>query len=67
LVGFALHLHADLVAAGGGLMERVVHGAPILVPMLFPNLAVLAGIGLWALARTPFPAPEAPPQNRPPV
>jgi hypothetical protein len=49
-VGFALHLHADLVAEGGSLFQRVVHGAPVLAPMLFPNLALLAGIGLWALA-----------------
>jgi hypothetical protein len=49
LAGFALHLRADLVAEGGSLFQRVVHGAPIFAPMLFPNLAVLAGIGLWAL------------------
>jgi hypothetical protein len=47
LTGFALHLHADMVAEGGSLFERVVHGAPIFAPMLFPNLSLLAGIGLW--------------------
>ena len=67
VVGFALHLHADLVAEGGGLFERVVHGAPILAPMLFPNLALLAGIGLWALARNQFSADAPPRQNRPPA
>jgi len=50
LTGFALHLHADLVAEGGSLFQRIVHGAPIFAPMLFPNLALLAGIGLWVLA-----------------
>lgn len=51
LVGFALHLEADLHAAGSTLFEKVVHGAPIFAPMLFPNLALLAGIGLWVLDR----------------
>lgn len=51
LTGFALHLHADLVADGGSLFQRVVHGAPVFAPMLFPNLALLAGIGLWVLQR----------------
>ena len=49
--GFALHLEADLHAAGPTLFEKVVHGAPIFAPMLFPNLALLAGIGLWVLDR----------------
>ncbi len=49
--GFALHLEADLHAAGPSLFEKVVHGAPIFAPMLFPNLALLAGIGLWILDR----------------
>jgi len=50
--GFALHLHADMAAEGGSLFERVVHGAPIFAPMLFPNLSLLAGIGLWTHWRT---------------
>ncbi len=47
LTGFALHLRADLLAEGGSLFQRIIHGAPIFAPMLFPNLALLAGIGLW--------------------
>jgi hypothetical protein len=31
------------------LFEKVVHGAPIFAPLLFPILALLAGIGLWVL------------------
>jgi len=46
LTGLALHLHADWVAEGGSLFQRMVHGAPVFAPMLFPNLALLAGIGL---------------------
>jgi hypothetical protein len=51
VAGFALHLHADLVGDGGNLLQRVVHGAPVFAPLLFPNLALLAGIGLWVLPR----------------
>ena len=50
LTGFALHLHADWVAENGTLFQRVVHGAPVLAPMLFPNLALIAGVGLWVLS-----------------
>jgi len=49
LVGFALHLRADIYAAGPTFIDRVVYGAPIFAPMLFPDLVVLAGIGLWVL------------------
>jgi hypothetical protein len=48
MYGFWLHLEADLEASGE-LWDRFVHGAPIFAPLLFPNLAVLAGIGLWDL------------------
>jgi hypothetical protein len=51
VVGFALHLHADLTAEGGSLFQRIVHGAPVFAPILFPNLAILAGIGLLVLVR----------------
>jgi hypothetical protein len=53
LVGFALHVQADWHGAGGNLFEKVVHGAPVFAPLLFPNLAILAAIGLWALQRGP--------------
>ena len=49
LAGFVFHLRADWLAEGGSLFQRIVHGAPVFAPMLFPNLALLAGIGLWAL------------------
>jgi hypothetical protein len=51
LTGFVLHLRADWIAEGGTLFQRVVHGAPVFAPMLFPNLSVLAGIGLWVLSK----------------
>jgi hypothetical protein len=49
LIGFALHLAADWNGAGKNLIEKAVHGAPIFAPLLFPNLAILDAIGLWAL------------------
>jgi hypothetical protein len=49
LAGFALHLHADLHGVGKNLFEKVVRGAPVFAPLLFPNLAILGGIGLWTL------------------
>jgi hypothetical protein len=48
-VGFVLHVNADLHAIGPTLFDRVVHGAPVFAPLLFPNLALLAGIGMWVL------------------
>lgn len=51
LAGFALHLQADWHAAGRDLFEKAVHGAPVFAPLLFPNLALLGGIGLWVLRR----------------
>lgn len=49
LVGFGLHLHADVHGVGPTFFDRVVYGAPVFAPMLFPDLVILAGIGLWAL------------------
>jgi hypothetical protein len=53
LLGFALHLYADLVSrpAPGGLKDRLVYGAPAFAPLLFTNLAGLAALGLWSLER----------------
>lgn len=47
-LGFALHAFADWQSTGENLFLRIVHGAPIFAPTLFCDLAVLAGIGLWA-------------------
>jgi len=49
IVGFTLHVNADWHATGKTLLDRAVHGAPVFAPLLFPNLALLAGIGLWVL------------------
>jgi hypothetical protein len=49
LLGFALHLRADIYGVGPSFFDRVVYGAPVFAPMLFPDLVALAGIGLWVL------------------
>jgi hypothetical protein len=56
LLGFGLHLHADIHGIGPTFFDRVVYGAPIFAPMLFPDLVMLACIGLWVLYRR-LPAP----------
>ena len=56
IIGFWLHLEANLTGPGANLFDRLVNGAPPIAPLLFPNLVGLAFIGLWAL--TPH-LPEA--------
>jgi hypothetical protein len=49
LVGFTLHTLANLRGPSSSWFDNFVFGAPALAPMLFPNLALLCGIGLWVL------------------
>jgi hypothetical protein len=49
ILGFWLHLEANLAGPGSSLFDRLVNGAPPMAPLLFPNLVGLASIGLWAL------------------
>jgi hypothetical protein len=49
VLGFWLHLEANLIGPGAGLWDRLVSGAPPMAPLLFPNLVGLALFGLWAL------------------
>jgi hypothetical protein len=51
VIGFALHVRADLREPGATLIERVTTGAPLFAPLLFPNLVVLGLVGLWALQK----------------
>ena len=54
LLGFGLHLAASLAGTGPTLWYKLIYGAPIFAPLLFPNLALLAAIGLWeCLGRRP--------------
>jgi hypothetical protein len=52
VLGFALHAWSDVsTRPGENLMERMVYGAPVFAPLLFPNLSLLGGLGLWSLWR----------------
>jgi hypothetical protein len=55
ILGFALHLRANLANPGRTLWDRFLYGAPIFAPLLFANLAILAAIGLWAIIAAPLP------------
>ncbi len=50
LLGFSLHLAANL-AGPSGWWENLLYGPPIFTPLLFPNLAVPAVLGLLVLTR----------------
>jgi hypothetical protein len=49
LLGFYWHIAADLRGTSPTYFEKFVYGAPPLAPLLFPDLAFLASIGLWEL------------------
>lgn len=49
VLGFWFHLRFNLVSPGHTLLDKLVNGAPPMAPLLFPNLAALAMLGLWAL------------------
>jgi hypothetical protein len=62
VLGFAYHGLGNLKSPMGSLWEQFLYGAPIFAPLLFANIAALAVLGLWALART-----EASPQRFAPM
>lgn len=51
VAGFALHAWAILHGPMDTLWESIIYGAPVFAPLLFANVAALAGIGLWAMVR----------------
>jgi len=55
LLGFYLHTAANLRGPSAAWFDNFVYGAPALAPLLFPNLVLLAFIGLWVL-RSHLPA-----------
>ena len=52
ILGFALHVRANMARPGEDVWTRFLYGAPVFAPLLFANLALLAGIGLWAIFRS---------------
>lgn len=65
VLGFILHNRANLHGSSSSLFDNLVFGAPALAPLLFPNLVLLCGIGLWVLrehlpaSQPAVPAPTA--------
>jgi hypothetical protein len=49
LAGFWFHVRADLRQPGSTVASQILYGAPPFAPMLFADLALLAGIGIWDL------------------
>jgi MprA protease rhombosortase-interaction domain-containing protein len=46
LVGAVLHIERDLTGQGALLVERAIHGAPLMAPLLFANMGALGLIVL---------------------
>jgi hypothetical protein len=61
ILGAVLHWRGIFVRPGATFTDRVLHGPPAFAPLLFADLALLAGIGIWSLRRAP--APEQKPQH----
>jgi hypothetical protein len=51
LLGFYYHAAANLRGPAPSLFDNFIYGAPAMAPLLFPNLVLLAFIGLWVLHR----------------
>jgi len=49
VAGFVFHLRADLREAGSSFFQDILYGAPPFAPLLFVDLAVLAGLAIWEL------------------
>ena len=47
LLGFYFHGMAITRGTAPNLIENLIFVAPLFAPLLFPNLALLAAIGLW--------------------
>lgn len=60
LVGFGLHVYANVVRPSATLWASFLYGAPAFAPLLFDDLAILGLLGLWSLGANAAesPAPE---------
>ncbi len=47
LIGSGLHISAILAGPSDSLLSNAIHTAPLFAPMLFADLAILGGLGLW--------------------
>ncbi|MCZ6676936.1 MAG: hypothetical protein O7E52_06775 [Candidatus Poribacteria bacterium] len=48
-VGFYFHFVANLHGVSSNIKDNFLYGAPVFAPLLFPNLALLGALGIWAL------------------
>jgi hypothetical protein len=62
LLGFWFHTAANLHGLSPRWWDNFVFGAPALAPLLFPNLVLLAVVGLWVLGKQ---SPETATGERP--
>ena len=51
VLGFYFHGTSILGGPSGSLFDNVLYGAPMFAPLLFPNLALLAAIGVHDLRK----------------
>jgi hypothetical protein len=51
LLGFWFHAAANLHGPSSEWLENFIHGTPVMAPLLFPNLVLLALVGLWMLGK----------------
>ncbi len=58
LLGLGYHTLANLAGPSASWVDNFLYGAPVFAPLLFANLALLALIGLWGLARSSSPVPS---------
>ncbi len=56
LIGAGFHLRAISAGPSESLLSNAIHTAPLFAPMLFADLAILGGIGLWCSWSTAPPA-----------
>jgi len=52
LLGFGHHIVANMAGPSASWVDNFLYGAPAFAPLLFANLALLALIGLWGMARS---------------
>ncbi len=60
VIGFGLHFEANW-RAPSTMRDNFLYGAPILAPLLLPNVALLAGIGIWDIYAKSKPPDEGVP------
>jgi len=49
ILGFIFHVAANLRGSSVRIWENLVNGAPLMAPLLFVNLVLLASIALWVI------------------